>query len=123
MAASDMGMPDPIPTFAELVTRIRDSHPDFAYIHVLEATDIIPVLAGPKVSAVARPSFKFLRDIWGTRPYIANANYQRDTAIGVVETEGGLVSFGRYFISNVGANHQRYPIEAPTDTDYSVLTA
>lgn len=47
MAASDMGMPDPIPTFAELVTRIRDNHPDFAYIHVIEATEIIPVLAGP----------------------------------------------------------------------------
>jgi NADPH2 dehydrogenase len=73
-----MGMPDPIPTIAGLVTRIRDSHPDFAYIHVLEAIDIVPILAGPKVSAVTRPSFKFLREIWGGRPYIANANYERD---------------------------------------------
>jgi NADPH2 dehydrogenase len=104
MPALGMGMPDPIPTIAGLVTRIRDSHPDFAYIHVLEAIDIVPILAGPKVSAVTRPSFKFLREIWGGRPYIANANYERDTAIKVVETEGGLVSFGRYFISNVGAN-------------------
>jgi NADPH2 dehydrogenase len=116
-----MGMPDPIPTFAGLVTRIRDSHPDFAYIHVLEATDIVPALARPKVSAVTRPSFKFLREIWGSRPYIANGNYERNTAIEVVEKEGGLVSFGRYFMSNVGVNHWRYP--SNTDTDYSVLIA
>jgi len=100
LTMNGMGMPDPIPTFAGLITHIRDSHPDFAYIHVLEATDIVPILAGPKASAVERPSFKFLRDIWGDRPYIANGNYERDTAIEVVEKEGGLVSFGRYFISN-----------------------
>ena len=35
MLPSGMGMPDPIPTFRELVTRIRDSYPDFAYIDVL----------------------------------------------------------------------------------------
>ncbi|KAH9056419.1 hypothetical protein EDB87DRAFT_1824209 [Lactarius vividus] len=87
-----MGMPDPIPTFAELVTRIRDSYPDFAYLHVIEITDIL--------GTVTRPSSKFLRDIWGDRPYIANGSYERDTAIEVVEKEGGLVSFGRYFISN-----------------------
>ena len=38
-----MGMPDPIPTFAELVTHIRDSYPDFAYVHVLEVAEIIRV--------------------------------------------------------------------------------
>jgi hypothetical protein len=43
MPASGMGMPDPIrrlqgssPAYA--------THPDFAYIHVLEATDIRPIL-------------------------------------------------------------------------------
>jgi len=92
-----MGMPDPVPTFAELVTRIRDSYPDFAYIHVLDLADID--LTGPHDTG-PRPSTKFLRDIWGNRPYIANGNYERDTAIEVVEKEGGLVSFGRHFISN-----------------------
>ncbi|KAH9003650.1 FMN-linked oxidoreductase [Lactarius hatsudake] len=87
-----MGMPDPIPTYTKLVTSIRDSYPDFAYLHVLEITDI--------VGTVTRPSTKFLRDIWGDRPYIANGAYERDTAIEVVEKEGGLVAFGRYFISN-----------------------
>ncbi|KAF8269629.1 hypothetical protein EI94DRAFT_1828846 [Lactarius quietus] len=97
LTMNGMGMPDPVPTFAGLVTRIRDSYPDFAYLHVLEATDLI--LTGPKVP-VSRPSVKFLRDIWGDRPYIANANYERDTAIEVVEREGGLVSFARHFSSN-----------------------
>jgi NADPH2 dehydrogenase len=104
-----MGMPDPTPTFAGLVTRIRDSYPDFAYIHVLEATDINTVLVRPKASAETRPPIKFLRDIWGDRPYIANANYERDTAIDAVEKEGGLVSFGRHFMANVGV--EPYPIE------------
>jgi NADPH2 dehydrogenase len=103
--SSGMGMPDPMPTFAGLVTRIRDNYPDFAYIHVLEATDISTILVRPKASAETRPPVKFLRDIWGNRPYIANANYERDTAIDAVEKEGGLVSFGRHFMSNVGVNN------------------
>ena len=83
-----MGMPDPIPTFTGLVTHIRDSYPEFAYIHIIEATDI--VLTGPKVS-FTRPPVNFLRDVWGDRPYIANASYERDTAMEAVEKEGSLV--------------------------------
>ncbi|KAI9461968.1 hypothetical protein BJY52DRAFT_1116620 [Lactarius psammicola] len=91
-----MGMPDPIPTFAELVTCIRDSYPDFAYIHVIEGTNIVLT----SDDTITRPSTKFLRDIWGDRPYITNGGYERDTALEEVEKEGGLASFGRYFISN-----------------------
>ncbi|KAH9062615.1 hypothetical protein EDB83DRAFT_2675366 [Lactarius deliciosus] len=96
LTAQGMGMPDPIPTFAELVTRIRDSYPDFAYLHVIEITDLVPAPGG----TVTRQSTKFLRDIWGSKPYIACGGYERDTAIELVEKEGGLVAFGRYFISN-----------------------
>ena len=97
-------MPDPIPTFAEVVRRIRDSHPEFAYIHVLE-----PPAAGDNSSATQKPSNKVLRDIWGNRPYIANTGFGRDTAIETVEKEGGLVSFARHFISNVGVDFTQYP--------------
>lgn len=31
-----MGMKDPKPTFAYLVSHIAEAHPDFAYIHVVE---------------------------------------------------------------------------------------
>jgi NADPH2 dehydrogenase len=103
MPASGMGMPDPIPTLHTSMS--------------LEVADI--TLTGPRETAT-RPSTKFLRDIWGNRPYIANENYERDTTIEVVEKEGGLVSFGCHFISNVGVD-QPCPVEARTD--WSVLIA
>ncbi|KAI0299031.1 hypothetical protein B0F90DRAFT_1810775 [Multifurca ochricompacta] len=78
-----MKMPDPVPTFTEVVTRIREDHPDFAYIHVVESTV-------PKFDETARAK----------EVYIANSDFGRDTAIQEVEKEGGLISFGRSFISN-----------------------
>ncbi|KAH9988897.1 hypothetical protein BJV77DRAFT_1019753, partial [Russula vinacea] len=41
-----MGMEDPVPTFTGLLEHIREAHPNFAYVHVIE-------------------------DVWGGRPYIA----------------------------------------------------
>jgi len=97
-----MRMPDPVPTFTEVVTRIRDDHPGFAYIHVLEpTTHHRPVGESETETGKYEDSNKFLRDIWGDRPYIANYDLERDSAIELVEKEGGLVSFGRHFISNV----------------------
>jgi len=94
-----MRMPDPVPTFAEVVTRIHDEYPDFAYIHVLEPTakhrTVEEDAAGKNDG-----SNKFLRDIWGDRPYIANYDFDRDSATETVEKEGGLISFGHHFISN-----------------------
>jgi NADPH2 dehydrogenase len=99
---TDMRMPDPIPTFAEVVTRIRDNHPHFAYIHVLEPTAHYSVrAAGETDIAKLENSNKFLRDIWGDRPYIANSGFGRDSATETVEKEGGLISFAQHFISNV----------------------
>ncbi|KAI0268399.1 hypothetical protein BGY98DRAFT_1109276 [Russula aff. rugulosa BPL654] len=64
------GMPDPLPTFAEVVKRIRVGYPDFAYIH----------------SGAPKASNKLLRDIWGDGAYIT-IRFGRDSAI---ETrEGG----------------------------------
>ena len=102
-------MADPIPTFAEVVKRIRDAHPDFAYIHVLEAP------AAERSSAPQGPSNKVLRDIWGDRPYIANVDFERETAIETVEKEGGLVSFARHFLSNVSIRVVHYPSKLRTD--------
>jgi len=93
-------MPDLVPTFAEIVTRIHDEYPDFAYIHVLEPTaKHRPV--EEDVTGKNEDSNKFLRDIWGDRPYIANYDFDHDSAIEAVEKEGGLISFGHHFISNV----------------------
>jgi NADPH2 dehydrogenase len=92
-----MRTPDPLPTFAEVVKRIRAGYPDFAYIHVLEPT----THHRPDESGAAKESNKLLRDIWGDGVYIANSDFGRDSAIEAVEKEGGLISFARHFISNV----------------------
>ncbi|ETW82310.1 hypothetical protein HETIRDRAFT_427371 [Heterobasidion irregulare TC 32-1] len=94
----EMRMPDPIPTFSALATRLRDSYPDLAFLHVVE-----PRIAGGLDSTAPvddEESNDFLREIWGTKPYLAAGGFTRDTAIETVEQKGGLVVFGRHFISN-----------------------
>jgi NADPH2 dehydrogenase len=94
-----MRMPDPLPTFVEVVKRIRVGYPDFAYLHIIEpTTHHRPTEEG---DAGNKDSSKLLRDIWGDGAYITNSDYGRDSAIEVVEKQGGLVSFARHFISNV----------------------
>jgi NADPH2 dehydrogenase len=93
-----MRMADPLPTFAEVVKRIRVRYPDFAYLHLIEpTTHHRPAGEGDTGN---KDSNKPLREIWGDGAYISNSDYGRDSAIEVVE-EGGLVSFARHFISNV----------------------
>jgi NADPH2 dehydrogenase len=94
----EMRMPDPLPTFAEVVKRIRVGYPDFAYLHVIEPTTHY---RPDGESGKGDDSDKLLRDIWGDGAYIANSDFERDSAIETVEKEGGLVSFARHFISNV----------------------
>jgi NADPH2 dehydrogenase len=93
-----MRMPDPIPTFAEVVKRIRVGYPDFSYIHVLEPTTHHRPDGD---SGAPKESNKLLRDIWGDGVYIANSDFGRESAIETAEKEGGLISFARHFISNV----------------------
>ena len=95
-----MGMKDPLPTFATLIERVRDAHPNFAYIHVVE-----PRVDGSNVADLTNEnptqSNEVLRKIWGDRPYIAAGGVDRAAAIKLVEEYGGLVAFGRHFIANV----------------------
>jgi NADPH2 dehydrogenase len=93
-----MRMPDPLPTFTEVVKRIRVAYPHFAYLHVIEPTTHH---RSDGEGEGDEDSSKPLRDIWGDGAYITNSGFQRDSAIKVVEKEGGLVSFARHFISNV----------------------
>ena len=93
-------MKDPLPTFTTFVERIRDAHPNFAYIHVVE----------PRVDGISEAditdenraqSNAALRKAWGDRPYIAAGGMDAATAVNTVEKYGGLVAFGRHFIANV----------------------
>lgn len=42
-----------------------------------------------------------LREIWGLRTYISAGGYDKEEAAKLVDSKGGLVSFGRHFLANV----------------------
>ncbi|KAI9567570.1 hypothetical protein HD554DRAFT_2268491 [Boletus coccyginus] len=98
----DMKMPDPRPTFVYLVTALRDKHPKMAYLHVIEPrvtgiSDIVPSQG---------ENNDFLRKIWNNgeggeeRIFISAGGHTRETALRTAEDKGGLIAFGRLYISN-----------------------
>jgi len=100
-----MKMPDPRPTFVYLVTALRDKHPKMAYLHVIEPrvtgiSDIVPSQG---------ENNDFLRKIWNNgeggeeRIFISAGGHTRETALRTAEDKGGLIAFGRLYISNVSA--------------------
>ncbi|KAK0210089.1 hypothetical protein DFS33DRAFT_1402133 [Desarmillaria ectypa] len=95
----DMAMKDPKPTFAYLVSQIKEKHPDFAYIHVVE-----PRIVGTSdrnlddISAYEENDF--LREIWVPKPVISAGGYDQATAITVADEKNDLVAFGRHFLAN-----------------------
>src|SRR6266436_976892 len=94
-----MGMNDPLATFAPFIERVRDAHPNFAYVHInKEGTS-----GGTSSDESDSHSDDHLRKIWGIRPYIAAGGFNRASANSAVEKYGGLVAFGRHFIANVSA--------------------
>ncbi|OSX62203.1 hypothetical protein POSPLADRAFT_1143395 [Postia placenta MAD-698-R-SB12] len=91
-----MRMADPKPTFAYLVSRIKELYPEFAYIHVME-----PRVDGNVDREVqAGESNDFLREIWLPRTYIGVGGYTREDALEQCEKTGELIAFARSFISN-----------------------
>lgn len=68
-----------------------------SFIHVVE-----PRVAG-NIDRIPSDgeSNDFLREIWGSKPYIAAGGFSAEDAVKVAEEKGGLVAFGRHFISNV----------------------
>lgn len=92
--ATDMGMSDPIPTYSHLVARLRDSHPNLSYIHVIE-----PTISGYN-EVTQEESNDFIREIWAPRRIISAGGYNRSTSINAAEEKGDLIAFGRMFISN-----------------------
>ncbi|RDB18244.1 putative inactive dehydrogenase EasA [Hypsizygus marmoreus] len=93
----DMGMQDPVPQFTHFVSTLKAKHPTLAYIHVVE-----PRINGnaDRTTIGAHESNDFIRTIWSPLPFITAGGYTRDTAIEAVEKNGGLVAFGRWFLSN-----------------------
>jgi len=95
----DMGMKDPLPTFTKLIERVRDAHPKLAFIHAVEPR-FDGVIDSELSDENRNHSNEALRKAWGDRPYIAAGGMDGATASKMVEKYGGLVAFGRHFISN-----------------------
>ncbi|SJL17669.1 related to NADPH2 dehydrogenase chain OYE2 [Armillaria ostoyae] len=94
----EMRMEDPIPTFSYLVAKIGQHHADLAYLHVIE-----PRVNGTETREDvpgAGESNDFIRELWAPRLLISAGGYTREDAMKVADEKGGLVAFGRYFISN-----------------------
>ncbi|KAN0140566.1 hypothetical protein V8E53_001775 [Lactarius tabidus] len=95
----DMGMEDPLPTFTALVEGVRDAHPNFSYIHVVEPR-VDGIIDSDVTNENRAHSNEVLRKAWGNRTYIAAGGMDGVAASKMVEKYGGLVAFGRHFIAN-----------------------
>lgn len=99
-----MRMKHPEPTFALLVSRLREAYPKFSYLHVVE-----PRIAGASDrDTLEGESNDFLRAIWkgpsslrNGSVYMSAGGYTAEEALAKAEENDELVAFGRYFISNV----------------------
>ncbi|KAJ7576135.1 FMN-linked oxidoreductase [Mycena floridula] len=101
----DMKMGDPKPTFSYLVSKLRELHPDLAYIHAVEPRGDVTLqrLPGEGVDATLPRHYSndFLRKIWAPKPFIgAGYGWDRNTAMNTAETKGDLAAFCRAFIAN-----------------------
>ena len=70
-----MRMADPVPTFSYLISKIKDKHPNLAYIHSIEAR----VIANYDVDAEKisdNETNDTFRKIWGERPFITNGGFK-----------------------------------------------
>ncbi|TFK50380.1 NADH:flavin oxidoreductase/NADH oxidase [Heliocybe sulcata] len=88
---------DPKATFSYFLRRLRDQHPNLAYIHMIE-----PRTDGPATvkEVPEEDSNDFVREIWAPRPIISAGGYTRQMAYEAADKHGYLVAFGRYFIAN-----------------------
>ncbi|KAG7097486.1 hypothetical protein E1B28_004828 [Marasmius oreades] len=102
----DAGVRDPKPTYSYLVSQIKNSHPTFAYIHVVD-----PRVDGVEnVEDVGDRSNEFIREIWTKGPggndsqdgrrLISAGNFDLEKGVELADTKGDLVAYGRRFISN-----------------------
>ncbi|KAI0050224.1 NADH:flavin oxidoreductase/NADH oxidase [Auriscalpium vulgare] len=95
----DMGMDDPVPTYSTLVQRVRDTHPDLSYLHVVEPR-IDGIFMRDYVADEPAESNDFIREIWGDRRIISAGGYTRASGIEAAEKTGNLIAYGRAFIAN-----------------------
>ncbi|KIY73999.1 FMN-linked oxidoreductase [Cylindrobasidium torrendii FP15055 ss-10] len=96
------GMADPVPTYTYLIKELARRHPNLAYIHAIEPrfqnSDEESDTAARVLSA--HESNDFLREAWGTKPFIAAGGFTRESGIAQAAEKGDLIAYGRYYTSN-----------------------
>jgi NADPH2 dehydrogenase len=96
-----MRMPDPVPQFSHLVTALRASYPNLAFLHVVEPRVDGSKDKDPASYDDAAESNDFLRKIWHGLPLISAGGYDRESALDASESTGDMIAFGRHYIANV----------------------
>lgn len=91
-----MRMEDPKTTFAHLVTQAKERFPDLAYLHAVDSR----IAGNIDLENNNEDSNEFLREIWGDKVFMAAGGYTPEAAAETIRSEGGLVAFGRHYISN-----------------------
>ncbi|KAJ7760137.1 NADH:flavin oxidoreductase/NADH oxidase [Mycena maculata] len=92
----DMKFDDPKPTYAHLISQLRERYPDIAYLHVVE-----PRTDGHQTVEIREgASNDFIRELWCDRRLISAGGYTRETAIEVADQKGDLIAFARSYIAN-----------------------
>lgn len=98
-----MTIPDPIPTYTYLVSRVRSLFPDLAYLHSTE-----PRIDGMSdefqpVTPDCGSGNDFIREVWGPRPFLIDGGFTPPTALLCADKyPWDVVAFGRLFLANVG---------------------
>jgi len=91
----DMKMSDPIPQYTHFITSLSVSHPNLAYLHVVE-----PQSRRGLADTTMNESNDFIRHIWAPRPLIVAGGFTRESALTRSDESGDLIAFGKPFISN-----------------------
>ncbi|KAF9077407.1 hypothetical protein BDP27DRAFT_1379648 [Rhodocollybia butyracea] len=96
-----MRMNDPKPTFRYFVEELKKAHPTLSYIHVVEPRSQGYDL---KMDLPEGESLDFLREVWtqegSARWFISAGGADREIGIQTADDKGGLVAYGRWFLSN-----------------------
>lgn len=90
----DMRMKDPKPTFSYFVQRLKEAHPDLAYVHVIDSRDWATGALKPGESN------DFLREIWAPKVFVSNSGYTPAIALESAEERDDIIAFGRGFLAN-----------------------
>lgn len=104
----DMGMENPIPQYAHLVSEVKRRFPGLAYLSIIESRYDG---TGPNNPG----SNDFIRAIWSPKVLISAGGYTPESAIEAAEKASSsgsteLVAFGRHFIANVSSTFVAYQL-------------